>query len=31
MTKENGSHPNKAGCANMAAYVIDQLGSWLEE
>lgn len=31
MPKENGSHPNKTGCANMAAYVIDQLGSWLEE
>lgn len=31
MPKENGSHPNKTGCANMATYVVNQLGSWLEE
>ena len=31
MPKENGSHPNKTGCANMATYVVSQLGSWLEE
>ena len=31
MKKENGSHPNKESCANMAAYVMNQVGLWLEE
>lgn len=31
MTKENGTHPDKAGCANMAAYIVSEIGSWLEE
>lgn len=31
ITKENGSHPNKNGCANIEAYVLAQLGAWLEE
>ena len=31
VSKENGSHPNKAGCANIASYFVNQLGTWLEE
>ena len=31
VSKENGSHPNKAGCANIASYFVNQLGNWLEE
>lgn len=31
MSKENGTHPDKTGCANMASYIVSQLGSWLEE
>ena len=28
--KEEGSHPNAVGCENIANYIWDQLGSWLE-
>lgn len=29
--KEQGSHPNAVGCENIANYIWDQLGSWLDE
>ena len=28
--KEQGSHPNAVGCENIANYIWEQLGSWLE-
>ena len=31
ITKEGGTHPNSVGCTNMANYIFEQLGSWLEE
>ena len=31
ITKEGGTHPNRVGCTNMANYIFEQLGSWLEE
>ena len=29
--KENGSHPNQVGCRNVANYIWDNYGSWLNE
>lgn len=31
ITKEGGTHPNSVGCTNMANYIFEQLGTWLEE
>ena len=31
VVKEQGSHPNQVGCANIANYIWNQLGSWLDE
>lgn len=31
ITKENGTHPNNAGCTNMANYIFEQAGAWMEE
>ena len=30
ITKEGGTHPNAEGCTNMANYIFEQLGDWLE-
>lgn len=30
ITKEGGTHPNSVGCTNIANYIYEQLGSWLE-
>lgn len=29
--KEQGSHPNQVGCENIANYIWNQLGTWLDE
>ena len=31
INKESGTHPNIVGCENMANYVFEQVGSWLED
>lgn len=31
ITKEGGTHPNIEGCTNMANYIFEQVGAWLEE
>ncbi len=31
ITKEGGTHPNNAGCTNMANYIYEQAGAWMEE
>lgn len=30
ITKEGGTHPNSEGCTNMANYIFQELGTWLE-
>ena len=30
ITKEGGTHPNSEGCTNMANYIFENLGTWLE-
>ena len=31
ITKEGGTHPNAVGAANLANYVWEQVGAWLNE